>query len=424
MSVDLTSLVSPLGVVSGLRPLLPDRGLDRLGHVVASSGNSHHDHDDHHGASPQVGTGRSFDAQLAGTIAIAEAAERYVGSYPQAQTVWSTAARLPGAAIDLSALPRCSPAEYSHPDAKLVPPDPSADIRWMRGTDLMTGQPTWVPAVMACYGLHPEPAERFVFQISTGYAVHVEPERALLGALLEVIERDAVAVTWLRRLRLPVLGPAGVSPAVRELLAHSHRRFLNTVLFNATTDVGVPTVYALQQAPHDREAANLVGAGTGRTLAQAAERALIEILNIRQLFHHGTAPVTDYAHFSDVMDGARYMAVPERAEAFAFLTEDLENRPVSDRCLPLPDDPRQALSLVLRQLSRIGAQAVCVDRTSAELRRVGLVALTVVVPKLQPMSLSPLAQFRAHPRLIEAPAAMGVAASPEEEQNPWPQPFA
>ncbi|WP_144122551.1 YcaO-like family protein [Catellatospora sichuanensis] len=421
MSVDLASLVSPLGVVSGLRPLLPDRGLDRLSHVVASSGDSH---TDHHGGSPQIGTGRSFDADLAATIAIAEAAERYVGSYPHADTVRAAAADLPGAVVDLSRLPRCSEAEYAHPDCKVVPPDPDAVIRWMRGTDLTSGEPTWVPAVMACYGLHPEPAERFVFQISTGYAVHVEPERALLGGLLEVIERDAIAVTWLRRLRLPLLGPAAMSPAVRDLLDHGRRRFLNNVLFNATTDVGIPTVYALQQAPHDPEAANLVGAATGRTLAQAAEKALIEILNIRQLFHHGTSPVTEYAEFADIMDGARYMAVPQRAEAFAFLTEDLARRPVSDRCLELPEDPRQALPVVLEQLRRIGAQAVCVDRTSAELRRVGLVALTVLVPRLQPMSLSPLAQFRAHPRLIEAPAAMGVPASPEQELNPWPQPFA
>ncbi|BCJ75387.1 hypothetical protein CS0771_49310 [Catellatospora sp. IY07-71] len=421
MSVDLGALVSPLGVVSGLRPLLPDRGLDGLSHVVASSGDSHIGHHDNN---PQVGTGRSFDAALADTIAIAEAAERYVGSYPEAETVRARAAELPGPAIDLTRLPRCSEAEYAHPDCRAVPPDPDAVIRWLRGTDLMTGEPTWVPAVMACYGLHPEPAERFVHQISTGHAVHVEPARAVLGGLLEVVERDAIAVTWLRRLRLPLLGPASISPQVRELLDHGRRRFLNNVLFNATTDVGVPTVYALQQAPHDPEAASVVGAGTGRTLAEAAQKALIEILNIRQLFHHGEAPVTDYAKFGGVMDGARYMAVAERAEAFAFLTEDLDRRPVSDRCLELPDDPQQAIVLVLERLRRIGAQAVCVDRTSAELRRVGLVALTVVVPQLQPMSLSPLVQFRAHPRLIEAPAAMGVPASPEQEQNPWPQPFA
>ncbi|WP_155368215.1 YcaO-like family protein [Catellatospora vulcania] len=421
MSADLVSLVSPLGVVSGLRPLLPDRGLDRLSHVVASSGDSH---TGHHGGSPQLGTGRGFDAGLATTVAIAEAAERYVGSYPDADTVRATAAELPGAVLDLTGLPRCSDAEYAHPDCHLVPADPGTEIRWMRGTDLMSGEPTWVPAVMACYGLHPEPAERFVFQISTGYAVHVEPQRALLGGLMEVIERDAIAVTWLRRLRLPLLGPAGFSPAVRYLLDHGRRRFLDNVLFNATTDLGIPTVYVLQQAPHDAEAANLVGAATGRTLADAAEKALIEIANIRQLFPHGTAPVDGDTRFTDIMDGARYMAVAQRAEAFGFLTEDLAHRPTSDSCLELPADPHQATSVVLEQLRRLGAQAVCVDRTSAELRRVGLVALTVVVPRLQPMSLNPLAQFRAHPRLNEAPAAMGVPASPEQEQNPWPQPFA
>jgi ribosomal protein S12 methylthiotransferase accessory factor len=421
MSVDLVSLVSPLGVVSGLRPLLPDRGLDRLSHIVASSGNSH---TGHHGGSPQLGTGRGFDARLASTVAIAEAAERYVGSYPDADTVRAAAADLPGRVIDLAALPRCSPAEYAHPGCNLVPADPDAVIRWVRGTDLMSGEPTWVPAVMAGYGLHPEPAERFVFQISTGYAVHVEPMRALLGGLLEVIERDAIAITWLRRLRLPVLGSAAISPAVRYLLDHGRRRFLDNVLFNATTDLGIPTVYALQQARHDPEAANLVGASTGRTLAEAAAKALIEIANVRQLFHHGAEPVSDYARFSDVMDGARFMAAPQRAEAFAFLTEDLHRRPASDQCVELPEDPGEAVSVVLERLHRIGAHAVCVDRTSAELRRVGLVALTVVAPRLQPMSLAPLAQFRAHPRLSEAPAAMGVPASPEEEQNPWPQPFA
>lgn len=421
MSADLVSLVSPLGVVSGLRPLLPDRGLDRLSHVVASSGDSHNGH---HGGSPQLGTGRGFDADLATTVAIAEAAERYVGSYPDADTVRAAAADLPGAVLDLTRLPRCSDAEYAHPDCGLVPADPDAEIRWMRGTDLTSGEPTWVPAVMACYGLHPEPAERFVFQISTGYAVHVEPVRALLGGLLEVIERDAIAVTWLRRLRLPLLGPAAFSPAVRYLLDHGRRRFLENVLFNATTDLGIPTVYVLQRAPHDAEAANLVGAATGRTLADAAEKALIEIANIRQLFPHGTAPVHGDTRFTDIMDGARYMAVAQRADAFGFLTEDLAQRPTSDDCLELAADPAQALSAVLGQLRRLGAQAVCVDRTSAELRRVGLVALTVVVPRLQPMSLNPLAQFRAHPRLTEAPAAMGVPASPEQEQNPWPQPFA
>lgn len=67
---------------------------------------------------------------------------------------------------------------------------------------------------------------------------------------------------------------------------------------------------------------------------------------------------------------------------------------------------------------------LAVDRSHAELRSVGLTAVNVVIPDLQPMSLLPLAQFRAHPRLYRAPAAMGFPVHSEEELNPWPQPFA
>jgi ribosomal protein S12 methylthiotransferase accessory factor len=67
--------------------------------------------------------------------------------------------------------------------------------------------------------------------------------------------------------------------------------------------------------------------------------------------------------------------------------------------------------------------AIAVDRTPRELADVGLTAVNVVIPDLQPMSLRPLAQYRAHPRLYEAPVLMGYSSRSEEELNPWPQPF-
>ena len=48
----------------------------------------------------------------------------------------------------------------------------------------------------------------------------------------------------------------------------------------------------------------------------------------------------------------------------------------------------------------------------------------VIIPELQPMSLRPLAQYRAHPRLYTAPRAMGHRALPESRLNRWPQPIA
>jgi ribosomal protein S12 methylthiotransferase accessory factor len=118
------------------------------------------------------------------------------------------------------------------------------------------------------------------------------------------------------------------------------------------------------------------------------------------------------------------MALPEHADKFTFLTGDLSDRRPSTVGVTLPAEPRKAVRELVDRLAVAGMQAVVVDRTCRELRAAGLTAVSVIVPELQPMSLDPLAQFRGHPRLAEAPVRMGFAALPEEEQNPWPQPFA
>jgi ribosomal protein S12 methylthiotransferase accessory factor len=75
-------------------------------------------------------------------------------------------------------------------------------------------------------------------------------------------------------------------------------------------------------------------------------------------------------------------------------------------------------------LSGKGMQVLAVNCTTRELAAVGLTAVNVIIPDLQPMSLLPLAQYRAHPRLYSAPLLMGYPSLPEEELNPWPVPYA
>ncbi|MDF5757593.1 YcaO-like family protein [Spongiactinospora sp. TRM90649] len=427
----LSDLVGALGVVSAVRPASPGRGFDRVKMFTAVAGGQHG-----HAGESVTGTGRVLDDErLAELIAVAEAAERYAGSFPAADTITAPLAGLPGRALDVTHIPRCSAAEYAHPDCRHVPFDEGAPIRWIRGVDMSDGEPAWVPAVMACYGLRPEPAERFVFQISTGHAIHFDPVRALAGGLLEVIERDAVALVWTQRLPLPPLAPEAHTERVRYLLASAERRFLTTHLFDATTDLGVPTVYLLQRAPYDARTANLVAACAAATLGEAAEKALIEAVTVRSGFHDGHDGHDGGAGDADaiprditsVLDATRYMARPERAAAFAFLTDGLGDRAPADRARPLPTDPADpaaTLAVLLDRLAEAGMRAYAVDRTPAELRAAGLTKVSVIVPDLQPLSLHPRAQFRAHPRLRDAPPRMGFPAYPEEEQNPWPQPFA
>jgi ribosomal protein S12 methylthiotransferase accessory factor len=421
----LDGLASPLGVVSLPRHLLSFRGLSRVHVQVASAGSGWPGRGILDGHESVSGCGRVLDdPELARTVAIAEAAERYAGANFHEVAVWNRIADLHEPTIDTSRLPRCSPREYAHPRCPLVPFDSRASIRWVKGVDLISSAETWVPAVMVCYGLEPTPPERFWYQISTGDAAHTDPQRALIGAILELIERDIIAILWLQRLPLPPVAPDILSDRCRYLLEWSEHHFLQTYLFDATTDLRVPTVYCLQVAEHDKVARQIVGCGTDITMTKAAEKALLEALMARPVFHNDEPMPTDFADFHTCMHGARYMARAEHAAAFDFLVGDGATRKPSDGCPDLPEDVDAALGHVLGLLSAKEMQVIAVDRTSRELADIGLTVVTVVIPDLQPMSLLPLAQFRGHSRLYAAPQAMGYRSLPEEDLNQWPQPFA
>ncbi|WP_239078008.1 YcaO-like family protein [Streptomyces sp. SID9124] len=419
----LDPLVSAYGLVSSVGELRAS-GLPRGFHVWKA-----------HGGVPgaprwdreMTGGGRAWrDPELARFVAIAEAAERYTGwDVLDERRVVASAASLDGACLEPWRYPRCSDAEYARPGCPAAPFDPAAEIRWASGTDLISGEPVWVPAVMACFGLaEPSPSERFSPRISTGFAVHTDPVRAVVGGMLEVLERDAVAVLWLQRLRLPRVAAADLGVRAAELAEWCRLRFMDVHFFDATTDLGVPTVYCLICSEHDRRASRVVGASADRDMASAAEKALLEALGAPMFIHHvgEDAVPRDFADMRAAGDTARYMGLADRSEAFDFLLDEGARGPSVVRA-PLDDDPATALRDLVGRLADAGMRPVVVDRTTSELAEVGLTAVNVVVADLQPMSLHPLAQFTAHPRLYEAPARMGHPACGIEELNPWPQPL-
>lgn len=421
------SLVSPFGVVSGVVSRTPPRGLAIVNTSVARTGSgvSQYGFMANLPSRHTSGAGVAVnDAPKTRLIAIAEAAERYAAGDFAGTAVWARAAELDGAVVDPASVPRCSRRELSAPGCPAGEFDPDAEMRWVLGTDLVSGQPTWIPAVMTCYRLRDiRPAERFWMRISTGCAVHTDPVEALVRSICEVIERDAIAITWLQRLHLPVIPRDAWSELIEMLSGWCDRHFVRVYMFDATSDMGAPTVYCLKVAEFDQGLRQVVSCATARTITSAAEKALTEILSSRASGSLRPEPVKAYRDFSDIADGALYMGRPEMAPAFDFLTDGVEDR-IAPARPALPEEAADALAVLTGTMARRGMQAIAVDYTSRELAAVGLTATCVVIPRLQPMSVHPLAQYRAHPRLYEAPALMGHPCHDEEGLNPWPQPFA
>jgi len=100
----------------------------------------------------------------------------------------------------------------THPN--LTPFDPDTELDWIRGEDLLSGEPRWVPVDLVNYPLATATVGRRLldFANSNGVAAHTERELAIRHALLERLERHAVLRSWYddsppTRIDLAGLGP-------------------------------------------------------------------------------------------------------------------------------------------------------------------------------------------------------------------------
>jgi ribosomal protein S12 methylthiotransferase accessory factor len=152
--------------------------------------------------------------------------------------------------------------------------DPQAPrTDWVAAANLADGSPAWLPADLC---LRRPAASRDLdppWPLSTGCGAGPDPLAATLHGLLELIERDAVAL-WLRGGVRPRIVPPGPGSEMLARLrgAVTPRR---TWLLDITTDIGVPVVAAV--ACNDGGFGMCRGHACRPTLAAASDAALMEL---------------------------------------------------------------------------------------------------------------------------------------------------
>lgn len=370
-----------------------------------------------------VGLGRAYgDPEHARLVAISEALERMAFSTIDRPFVTASAAELGEEAMDLDLVPRCSAREVRRLRSPTVRADKSQRIRWTLGVDMTAHREVFIPANMVYLLPLSRPEERFWLPISTGAAAHTSVEAALVNGICEVVERDAIALTWLQRLPLPRLSDDCVSDDAREVIDWCRNHGILTHLFDATTDLGIPVVYCVQTTDNPR-VSQLVGGAADLDMRSAVLRAVLEVASQRMGLCVRRDQPRGYADFRSATDGAAIMSRGSRRPAFAFLLDGLSDRPVSHPASRQFTSDAERLAFLLRCLSERGMSVFVADLSTRELDESGYVVVHVIIPQLQPMSLQPLVQYRAHDRLYDAPRKMGMRVLPERRLNPYPQPI-
>ncbi|MBO3749443.1 TOMM precursor leader peptide-binding protein [Streptosporangiaceae bacterium NEAU-GS5] len=296
-----------------------------------------------------------------------------------------------------------------------APFDESVPIDWTPVWSLTHQRHRLLPTGMLYYGAPHEAGLGFVRADSNGAAAGSCLEDAILQGLLELIERDAVALWWYNRTRHPEVDLGSFGDPWIDRLKTAYAGFGRELwAIDITSDFGIPVVVALSRrtgGPAGDTPEDIVfGFGAHLDPHVAVRRALTEMnqilpaaLRLRQAGAAGGDP-----------DARRWWDEATVASEPYLL-------PCSGRPVGLADHPWTFRSDLLEDVEALtalaaakGLEVLVLDQTRCD---IGLPVVKVVVPGLRHF----WARF-APGRLYDVPVELGRVTNPTvyDELNPVP----
>lgn len=286
------------------------------------------------------------------------------------------------------------------------PFDEDAEIEWTPVWSLTGRRHRLLPTGLLYFGGERPPS---LVPDSNGNAAGSTLEDAVLQGLLELIERDAVALWWYNRTRhravdLESFGDPWIA-ALPDRFAELNRALW---VLDLTADLGVPVMAAISRRVDGPPEDIMLGFGAHLDPAVALSRAVTELGQLLPAVIDGYAP--------GLPDHLLRWWREETIAAQPYLAPDPTRPPVTaaDHGYVPRTDLRDDLEHLCALLDRRGLEVLVLDQTRPDL---GLPVAKVVVPGLRHF----WARF-APGRLFDVPVRLGRLPSPTpyEELNPIP----
>lgn len=272
-----------------------------------------------------------------------------------------------------------SSTEYRKKDFPWKPADPE-NAYYGEMYSLYDNHKVWIPQELIGLGPKKDPAT--FPSTSTGLAAHSSSERALLCAIQELLERDALAVYWLNSLggREIQLDSKYIQPVVEK----SGQVFCFDITQKWNPHPVVMVCGYLKQRNKKRIS---MGVACKTTYEQAVEKAYVEWVQgcIFSGFYDVHNPDLELQNKSDVVDfnehAVYYTIHPQKWKNVPLLKKKhsynhSQKRPTK------ANDPNFVLQDLLTQLNRAGIQIFYRDVTTPDVQDAGLVVMRTVSPQL------------------------------------------
>ena len=292
------------------------------------------------------------------------------------------------------------------------------------------GSPAWLPAELVYLQRPDRTLPPIAYSTSSGLACGPSFPEAVLSALLELVERDAVMLAWKCGLSLPILDWSRDS----ELDALDRTFFAATGLRYSVVDAScfldVPIAISVLHGADGSGAPLAVGAAAAAQIGEAWLKALSESFGVyrwlrQQAAQEALRPPSDADAIETFDDHMLYYSTTEHAALAGFLDGSGERRATGEIGLLEGSTPHEQIAAVAERLAHRGISAYAVDVTAPDVRELGLSVARVVAPELCALDVSHRARFLGGTRLYTAAFQAGLLPAPlsVSDLNPQPHPF-
>jgi ribosomal protein S12 methylthiotransferase accessory factor len=419
-----------VGVMSGVWELPPDPGTPSFFHFRGAACNTKAFASD---ANFRETGGASTNRWHAMAKAVGEGVERYCGAiYPREAFPLAAYDGADFACVPPSHFALYNRAQYEKRGFPYVPFERSTPVRWAACLDPLTGETLAVPAVMIWVPYTPGPEERRITQsISTGLCCHESHAKAALGAVCEVIERDAFTINWQRRLAPPRIIAETLSDANYERLVLIEAVGGRVDILDLTLDHGVTTMMSVLRSTRPEAPAVVVAAATHPSPEGAIRESLEELAHTRRyselikLHLPALQDVTGFENVKSQVDHLAFWADHRRLAAIEWMFASDKRIEFGElRDLSYGDAARD-LRVVCERVVGSGHRVLLRELTTPDVGALGLAVVRAVIPGYHPLQMGHVFRALGGERLWKLPRRLGyeIGSDQTDGDNLLPHPY-
>ena len=346
-------------------------------------------------------------------------------------------------AIAPEVLPLFADEQYASPNFFFQPFTDDTEFSWIKGRRLISQEEIWIPMQLVLFFYIPSIEEaRIGYSSSSGMASHIDEALAIMAGIIEIVERDALMLSWYANIplrRVEVDRPLSAKKANRVL---KHIKTLSGDVNFWLHDVGFPELPAISATclvPYYRKFAYQTGSAAGVDGEEAFFQALLEYgqaelqLKSAMLVHQrqsmkvveavfGSPPDKPLTEMRTFLEPIGYYGHVEHAGR-------LKDFFASDDTVFLSELPNikfkhseERLEYLKEILRRYDIDPIVIDCSHSQMSQMKVVK--VFIPELVQHHISAY-PYLGHPRIYELPMKMGLQDKPLafKDLRPGPVPF-